>query len=324
MNAGSDSASDVAPLLVVLLGPTASGKTELSLYLAERFNGEIVSCDSVAVYRGMDIGAAKPSRQERARVPHHLLDVAWPDRAYTAGDYSRDARAAIADITARGRLPIVTGGSGLYLRALLDGLFAGPQRSEPLRARLRASGQRRGAGWLHRLLQRIDPISAERIHANDEAKLIRALEVAISMREPLSTALAAPGGRDPLTGYRILRLGLQPDRARLYERINVRAGGMFAAGLMEETRGLMAAWPPTSVALGALGYRQAAAVLVGQLSVDEAVAEARQGHRNYAKRQMTWFRREPEVLWLAGFGGEPAVQAAALEAVSARLSGGPG
>jgi tRNA dimethylallyltransferase len=308
------------PLLVVLLGPTASGKTALSLHLAERFGGEIVSCDSVAVYRGMDLGSAKPTAAERARVSHHLLDVASPEHAYTAGDYSRDARAAIAAIAARGRLPIVTGGSGLYLRALLDGLFAGPQRSELLRARLRSSGERHGAGWLHRLLQRLDPVSAARIHANDEPKLIRALEVAVATRQPLSAAFAREGGRNPLTGYRILRLGLQPERAALYARINERAAAMFAAGLIEETHALLAAYEPPPAALGALGYKQAVRVLSGEATLVEAIAEAQQGHRNYAKRQGTWFRHEPDVEWLLGFGDDPNIAAAACRAVSAALA----
>jgi tRNA dimethylallyltransferase len=307
------------PLLVVLLGPTASGKTALSLQLAQRFRGEIISCDSVAVYRGMDLGSAKPSREERARVPHHLLDVAAPNQLYTAGDYSRDARAAIAGIVARGRLPIVTGGSGLYLRALIEGLFAGPQRSEPLRARLHESSQRHPPGWLHRVLDRLDPASAARIHPNDEPKLIRALEVAIATREPLSAALASTRARDPLTGYRILRLGLQPDRAALYARINRRAAAMFENGLVEETRALLDVYQPPPASLSALGYRQAASVLAGQLSLAEAIAQAQQGHRNYAKRQMTWFRREPDLRWLAGVGSQADTEADACRAVAGML-----
>jgi len=316
MTSKGEPADKLDPLLVVVVGPTASGKTALSLRLAERFAGEIVSCDSVAVYRGMDIGSAKPSASERARAPHHLLDVASLDAPYTAGDYGRDARAAIAGIAARGRLPIVTGGTGLYLRALLDGLFAGPQRSEPLRARLRAAAQRRGSAWLHRLLLRLDRLSAERIHAHDEPKMIRAIEVAIATRQPLSSVIDGPGGRDPITGYRILRIGLQPERAALYARINERAAAMFAAGLIEETRGLLAAYQPAPAALGALGYRQAAQVLAGEISLAEAVAAAQQGHRNYAKRQMTWFRREPEVRWLAGFGDDAGIMQQACDAVA--------
>jgi tRNA dimethylallyltransferase len=292
------------PLLVVLLGPTASGKTSLSLTLAERFDGEIVSCDSVTVYRGLEVGSAKPSAAERQRRPHHLLDVAEPDSFYTAGDYSRDARQAIAGIASRGKLPIVSGGAGLYLRALLQGLFPGPQRSEALRQRLEQRVASRGPLRLHRILKRLDPASAARIHAHDVPKVIRAIEVTLSAAQPMSQAWQQ--GSEPLLGYRILRLGLNPDRQRLYARINARAEGMFAQGLVEETRHLLARYGPTP-ALASLGYRQATSFLGGQMTLEEAIAAASQGHRNYAKRQLTWFRREPEVVWLTGFGDDPAV-----------------
>ena len=303
------------PLLVVLLGPTASGKTALSLALAEKFNGEIVSCDSVAVYRGMEIGTAKPSREERARVPHHLIDVYAPDEHSTAGDYARLAREAIRGIAGRGRLPIVTGGTGLYLRALLDGLFAGPQRSQEVRARLERSHARHGAGWLHRVLMRLDSASAERIHAKDVPKLIRAIEVSLAAQRPLSEAWK--DGREPLRGFRVLRIGLEPARPALYARINERAARMFDEGLIEETRELIAAYGESPRAFDSLGYRQARAVLRGEMSREEAVAAAQQGHRNYAKRQQTWFRREPEVHWLNGFGDDPALFTAAAEIVAA-------
>jgi tRNA dimethylallyltransferase len=300
------------PLLVVLMGPTASGKTALSLEIAERFSGEIISCDSVAVYRGMEIGTAKPSPAERARIPHHLIDVADPDQPCTAGDYSRLARAAIADISARGRLPIVTGGTGLYLRALVDGLFPGPQRSEPLRERLRRSEAARGAGWLHRVLRRIDPASAALIHQNDQPKLIRGIEVTLAAGQPQSSAWRE--GRDPLTGYRILRIGLDPDRKALYVRINARAAAMFDQGLLEETAGLLARYPD-ALALNSLGYRQAAACLRSEMTRAAAVESAQQGHRNYAKRQMTWFRREPDVAWLRGFGDEAEISEQAMRLI---------
>lgn len=310
----------VDPLVIVLAGPTASGKTSLSLHMAERFGGEIVSCDSVAVYRDMEIGTAKPDRADRERLPHHLIDVVAPTEAYTAGDYSRDGRAALRSIVARGRVPIVTGGTGLYLRALIDGLFAGPQRSESLRDRLKLSDKKRGRGWLYKLLMRLDSKSAERIHPNDKPKLIRALEICIAARQPMSEAWAQ--GRDALQGFRILRMGLEPDRDYLYQRINKRAEQMFRAGLVEETRMLLEkygeAWPFDS-----LGYKQARGVLRGGLREVDAIAIAQQGHRNYAKRQLTWFRREPEIFWLHGFGDETRTRDEAVAMVEKKISDEP-
>jgi tRNA dimethylallyltransferase len=305
------------PLLVVLLGPTGSGKTALSLTLARRFSGEIVSCDSVAVYRDMEIGTAKPSPTERREIPHHLIDVLSPNQPMTAGDYARLARQALVEITARRHLPIVTGGTGLYLQALLDGLFVGPQRSEEIRARLRSSTERHGPTWLHRLLRRLDPPAADRIHANDQPKLIRAIEVCLTARQPLTEVWKS--GRDPLTGYRILRIGLDPPRPDLYARIDVRAAEMFASGLIEETRGLTDLYGNAPRAFESLGYRHARAVLSGQITEADAIAATRQAHRNYAKRQLTWFRREPEVRWLIGFGDDPAIATQALGLVQQSL-----
>jgi tRNA dimethylallyltransferase len=302
------------PLAVVILGPTGSGKTALSLSLAEHFKGEIVSCDSVAVYRGMDIGTAKPSLEERASVPHHLIDVADPDQLFTAGEYSRRARAVLGEIAKRRRLPIVTGGTGLYLRALTDGIFPGPVRQEELRARLKHSQTRHGAGWLHRVLARLDPVSAERVHANDTAKLVRAIEVCVAAGTPMSAAQT----RDPLKGFRILRIGLNPPRQALYESLNQRAEAMFKAGLVDETRSLLGRYGQVK-ALDSLGYRQAMAVLNGTLSQEQAVAVAQQSHRNYAKRQLTWFRREPEVHWFHSFGDEAGVRRMARELVALRI-----
>jgi len=311
--------SALEPLAVLLFGPTGSGKTALSLELGERFGGEIVSCDSVAVYRGMDLGSAKPSREEQARLPHRLIDVAGPDQPFTAGEYSRQARAALCEIAARGRLPIVTGGTGLYLRALTEGLFAGPERQDELRARLQGSRQRHGDAWLHRLLGRLDPASAARIHANDTPKLIRAIEVCLAGRKPLSQVLGnQEKARNPLTGFRLLRIGLNPPRAALYDRLNRRAAGMFEAGLIEETRSLLARYGPVK-ALDSLGYRQAMAVLDGTLSEAAAIEAAQQGHRNYAKRQLTWFRREPEVQWIEAFGDEAETIRSAAELVRKQL-----
>lgn len=310
------------PLLVVLLGPTASGKTSLSLSLAREFHGEIVSCDSVAVYQGLEIGSAKPSREQQSAIPHHLIDVVPPDAPYTAGDYSRAARAAIAGITARGNLPIVTGGAGLYLRALLAGLFAGPPRSAGLRSRLRDRAETRGPLYLHRILARLDPVSASRIHVNDVPKAMRAIEVSLAGRQPMSEAWKS--GRDPLTGYRIFRIGLAPERATLYRRIDARARAMFDQGLIEETKALLVRYGPATrkdkpPALDALGYRQAGEYLEGTLTREQAVAAASLGHRNYAKRQLTWFRREPGVAWLQGFGQDPAIQAEAARLIAEKF-----
>ena len=302
------------PLALLLLGPTGSGKTALSLSLGERFNGEIVSCDSVAVYRGMDLGTAKPTAQERARLPHHLIDVADPDHPFTAGDYSRMARETLRDIAARNRLPIVTGGTGLYLRALTEGLFAGPARHQDLRNRLNGSHQRHGGAWLHQVLARLDPVSAARIHANDSPKLIRAIEVCLAGRKPMSQVLT----RNPLTGYRLLRIGLNPPRQQLYDRLNERCAAMFAAGLVDETRALFARYGAVK-ALDSLGYRQALGAAQGLWSIDEAIEKAQQGHRNYAKRQLTWFRREPDVHWIMAFGDSDDAQRTAAQFLKGAL-----
>jgi tRNA dimethylallyltransferase len=304
--------AESGPLAVLILGPTGSGKTALSLALGQRFNGEIISCDSVAVYRGMDLGSAKPTPEEQVQVPHHLIDVANPDENFTAGEYARQARAALRQVAARNHLPIVTGGTGLYLRALTEGLFPGPARQDNLRDRLTQSQTKHGPGWLHRILQHLDPTSSARIHANDTPKLTRALEVCLTSRQPLSSLMA----REPLTGFRLLRIGLNPPRQALYEHLNQRAAAMFAAGLIEETRTLLARYGRVR-ALESLGYRQALAVLDNTMTEPEAIAAAQQGHRNYAKRQLTWFRREPNVHWLQNFGNAPDSTAQAVELAAA-------
>ncbi|MGB9254576.1 MAG: tRNA (adenosine(37)-N6)-dimethylallyltransferase MiaA [Candidatus Korobacteraceae bacterium] len=315
--------SQPEPQLLVILGPTASGKSALAIALARQFAAEIVSCDSVAVYRYFEIGTAKPTREERASIPHHLLDVAEPDEPFTAGEYSRRARVVINEVAQRGNLPIVVGGTGLYLRALLEGLFPGPQRSEELRVRLRERVVERDSAYLHRILSRLDPAAAAKIHANDAPKLIRAIEVCLASRGPMSE-LWQQRGRDPLTGFRVLRIGLNPDRPQLYERINTRAERMFESGLVEETESLTAQYSglKSVTALDSHGYKQAAQLLRGELTREQAIAAAQQSHRNYAKRQMTWFRREPDVAWLEGFGDHPAIAKQAAELVSRTRVGG--
>jgi tRNA dimethylallyltransferase len=303
------------PLLVVVLGPTASGKTALSLALAERFHGEIVNCDSVAMYREFDLGTAKPTPPERARAPHHLLDCVSPAGHITAGEYARRARNVLEEIKAREHLPIVVGGTGLYLRALLEGLFPGPQRSEELRERLRELAASRGPNYLHRLLRRLDRAAAEKIHANDTPKLIRAIEVCLASRQKM-TELWQQRGREPLRGFRISRLGLDPDRRGLYDRINRRAQQMFEAGLVDETKRLLEKYGDAAGPLSSLGYKQAVQFLRRELTHEQALQAAQQAHRNYAKRQMTWFRREPEVHWLRGFGDDVHIQESAAAWVS--------
>ena len=305
------------PLLVVVLGPTASGKTALSLALAERFHGEIVNCDSVAMYREFDIGTAKPTENERARAPHHLLDCVAPTSHITAGEYARQARQVLEEIKARAHLPIIVGGTGLYLRALLDGLFPGPQRSEELRGRLRERASR-GPDYLHRILRHLDRAAAAKIHANDTPKLIRAIEVCLASRRKMTELWQQ--GRDPLRGFRILRLGLDPDRQVLYDRINRRAEHMFEAGLIEEAQRLLEKYGEAAGPLASLGYKQAVQFLRGELTREQALVAAQQAHRNYAKRQMTWFRREPEVQWLRGFGDGTEIQQAAVVRVETSLT----
>jgi tRNA dimethylallyltransferase len=322
--------SDREPLVVVVLGPTASGKTALALAIARRFGGEIVNCDSVAMYREFEIGTAKPSAAERAEIPHHLLDCADPLADVSAGEYARQARQILREIVLREsgqrrHLPVVSGGTGLYLRALLEGLFPGPQRSEELRNRLRARAEKSGTEHLHRILLRLDSSAANRIHANDVPKVIRAIEVCLASRQsspPTSrrnmTALWKEG-REPLHGFRILRLGLNPEREVLYARINQRAAKMFDQGLIAETERLLAKYGAQARPLASLGYKQAVQFLRGELDQESALSAAQQAHRNYAKRQITWFRREPDAHWLAGFGDDPDIQAQGIAAVEREI-----
>ena len=322
--------SDREPPAVVVLGPTASGKTALALAIARRFHGEIVNCDSVAMYREFEIGTAKPTAAERAEIPHHLVDCVDPLADVSAGEYARQARQVLREIVSRENeprrhLPIVSGGTGLYLRALIEGLFHGPQRSEELRHKLRARAEKHGTEHLHRILRRLDSPAADRIHANDLPKMIRAIEVCLASRQNSQQTLRRnmtelwQQGREPLRGFRILRLGLNPEREALYARINRRAVKMFDDGLVAETERLLAKYGAQARPLTSLGYKQAVQFLRGEVDRESALAAAQQAHRNYAKRQITWFRREPDVSWLAGFGDDAAVQAEAIATIEPQI-----
>lgn len=296
--------------LVAIVGPTASGKSSLALSLAQSLNGEIINYDSVQVFCEMDVGSGKLRPAERLGIPHHLLDIAQPGRVFTAGHYRRLALEALEGVKKRGRLPIFVGGTGLYLRALLHGLFEGPARSEQLRAKLRAAADRRGKAFLHRLLTRLDPPSAAHVHPHDSQKIIRALEVCFLARQPLSRLQAR--GRRGLAGFRVFKVGLEPERRALYRRIDRRTEWMFASGLIEEARALLEKYGDPGP-FTALGYRQAQAVVRGGFSLQEAVQETQAETRHYAKRQLTWFRREEEVTWFMGFGDDPDIQREVLQ-----------
>ena len=307
------------PLLVVV-GPTASGKSDLALTLAESFGGEIVNFDSIQLYRGFDIGSAKVPLGERRGIPHHLLDVAEPEQVVSAGDYARSAREVLGQIAVRKRTPILVGGTGFYLRALIDGLFPGPTRDRELRDRLTAKAAQRPTDYLLRLLTRLDPEAAGRIHPNDHHKLIRAIEVCLAGRAPISSIWRQ--GKDALEGYEVFRLGLNPPREQLRERIAARTKRIFQAGLIDEVQRLLDLGVSREArAFGALGYKQALAHLDGVFTAEQAVEETIVRTRRYAKRQMTWFRREPDVHWLAGFGEDRAIQEQGMAAVEAWRAG---
>jgi tRNA dimethylallyltransferase len=283
--------------------------------MAEKFSGEIINCDSLQVYRHFDIGTAKLPPAERRGIPHHLIDVVDPDEVFTAGEFARLARLALSDITARRRLPIVCGGTGFYLRALVDGLFEGPTRDEDLRTRL-ARREARRPGSLHRLLRRFDRDSAAKIHANDVPKVMRALEVCLLTRRPVSELFRR--GRDALQGYRVLKLGLLPDREALYRRLDARCASMFEGGLVEEVRGILAmGFGPGCKPFESHGYKQALQLIQGELSPRDAVFYAQRNTRQYAKRQITWFRREQGLEWLKGFGSD--LEPQAMERVTSFL-----
>jgi tRNA dimethylallyltransferase len=309
--------NSLAPL-VVILGPTASGKSSLGVWLAECLGGEVVACDSTQLYKGFDIGTAKPAPAERRGVPHHLIDVLAPTEPATAGGYREAALTVLDDLRRRKRVPILTVGTGLYLRALLEGLADVPQRSEQLRDRLRASRDRNSAGHLRRVLHRLDPAAASKIAAADEQKLIRAIEVCLLTKRPLTQAYRE--GRAPLEGWRAVKLGLQPPRSELNERIHARTESMLERGWVEEVRVLMNSdLTDQAKPFDFIGYRELRAVVRGDMQLADAKAAIQQATRRYAKRQTTWFRREADVQWLEGFGDSPAIQDAAFEFLTKSL-----
>ncbi len=297
--------------LPVVLGPTGSGKSELSLYLARATGAEIINCDSLQVYRGFDIGTAKVPPSARQDVPHHLIDIVAPTNLFTAGDYARLAEAAVREISGRGRTPLLVGGTGFYLRGLLQGLSPGPSRDDAVRARLQARELKR-PGSLHRILARLDPISAARIHPNDKNKTMRALEVRLLDGTPLSSMFER--GQTPLSGFRPVKIGLDPPRELLYARLNERARKMFEpGGLPDEVRHLLSTGVPAEAKpFESLGYKQALKMVQGQITLEQAVKSTQLETRRYAKRQRTWFRKEPGVHWMGGFGDAAPVQNEAL------------
>lgn len=285
----------VRPILIVL-GPTATGKSALGLRLAEEIGGEIVNADALQVYRGLDVGTAKPTPEERRRVPHHLIDVLDPDQPWSAGEFARGARAAIAEIEGRGRRPIVVGGSGLYLRALTEGLSPVPPGDPEVRAELRRRLAAEGREALAAELARSDPETAARLAPGDTQRLLRALEVAAVSGRPLSAWIASqPFGTEKVPAF---KLGLTLPRAILYDRIRIRAAEMVERGWVEEVAGLLArGYTRDDAAFQAIGYRQLAAHLAGERSLGSALEEIVRETRRFAKRQLTWFRRDREIDW---------------------------
>ncbi len=304
--------------LVAVIGPTGSGKSDLALEIAQLFHGEIVNCDSLQVYRHFDIGTAKLPLGERRGIPHHLIDIIDPDELFTAGEYARLARETIRTISERERTPILAGGTGFYLRALLDGLFEGPSRDQSLRDRL-AQREARRAGSLHRLLRRFDSATARKIHPHDVPKVMRALEVCLLTRRKVSELFRE--GRAALSGYRTLKLGLLPDRDALYERLDRRAAAMFENGLVQEVRHILDLGYAAEVKpFESHGYKQAMQSIRGELNLREAIFYAQRSTRQYAKRQLTWFRREPGLVWLKGFADTPGIRERTLDTVERFLT----
>ncbi len=304
--------------LIAILGPTATGKSALGIALAERFNGEIINCDSTAVYRGFDIGTDKVPMAERRGIPHHLIDIADPTDEYTAAQFARDAAAAVADIHARGKLPVLVGGTGFYYRALTRGLFPGPGKDAGLRARLERVAAKKGVERLHRMLSRVDPESGSRIQARDLKRIVRALEVYFSTGKPLTAHFEDTVSPLP-ADVQIGAIALRMPSPWLADRLAARVDQQFAAGLIDEIRGLLASGvPPTARPFGGLVYRQAMDYLKGVR--DEAATRAliAQENRKYARRQLIWFRKEPNLVWCDGPGTNAEVQDSVIRELAAR------
>ena len=298
--------------LIVILGPTASGKSALGMSLAKELGGEILVCDSTQAYRHFDIGTAKVPYAEQGGIPHHLVDLVEPTEVFTAGEYRLRALAVLDDLRLRRKLPILTAGTGLYLRALLEGLSDAPARSEKLRGRLRQIAARRGPEHLHRLLKRLDPATAARVEPPDTPKIIRAIEMRVLTGKPVGEIHGA--GRSRLQGYNVTKIGLCPERAVLYARINARVHQMMQAGWTAEVKNLMdSGIPPEAKPFQFIGYSELRRHLLGQISESEAVTQTQQATRHFAKRQITWFRRELAVHWLSGFGDEAQIISSAIE-----------
>jgi tRNA dimethylallyltransferase len=313
-NSPATAARDSLPL-VAIVGPTASGKSTLAVALARKLGGEVVACDSTQVYRGFDVGTAKPTLEERGGVPHHLLDVVDPSFPFTAGEYRVRAVAVLDDLRRRSKLPILTVGTCLSLRCLLEGLSDAPARSEELRARLEAGADARSLQYLHRVLRRLDPEAALRIGSRDRPKMIRAIEVCLLTGRSLSEVHRM--GRTPLEGYRPIKIGLQPPRAALYERIERRVHTMLDRGWLNEVTGLVRSGiPKNAKPFDFIGYSELQAHIEGTVTLAAATKAIAQSTRRYAKRQVTWFRKEPLVHWLPGFGDDPAVIDAAEKLVA--------
>ena len=307
------------PFVVAILGPTATGKSALALAVAGRYDGEIINCDSTAVYRGFDIGTDKIAPADRRGIPHHLIDIVDPTDEYTAAQYARDAAAIIRDVHARGRLPVLAGGTGFYFRALTRGLFPGPGRNAALRQRLESIAERRGVAFLHRLLRKVDPGSARRIQPRDLKRLVRALEVFFLTGRPLTAHFADTAS--PIADLEVLAVGLRLPAARISERVTRRVDQQFDRGLLDEIRTLLARGIPEDARpFGGLVYRQALEHLHGVRDQASTRALIAQGNRRYARRQLIWFRKEPNLSWFDGPGESSAIAAAVMHLIDAYVA----